>query len=187
VDRGQFAIVHFRPTKDDVIVYCPRRDEIRIHAATKGERELYRNTIGLRLFGDPWYFNRREAYTLKPLREAGIDALDTTGIDGLTRVVLRELEYAFDNPNADVLIHKAEDLFCPDTQRPMGINPIPTEAALLRATFDVYFGKITKPRRVQLRPPNILKLGRHCDTRLVDQWLSERGFRGSVGALEASE
>jgi len=30
---------------------------------------------------------------------------------------------------------------------------------------------------VQIQPPNILKLGRHCDALAVDRWLSMRGFR----------
>jgi hypothetical protein len=34
-----------------------------------------------------------------------------------------------------------------------------------------------KARKVQVRPPNVLKLGRHCDAAAVHQWLSARGFR----------
>ena len=34
-----------------------------------------------------------------------------------------------------------------------------------------------KPRKIQLRPPNVLKLGRYCDAVAIDQWLTARGFR----------
>jgi len=39
-----------------------------------------------------------------------------------------------------------------------------------------------KPRKVQIRPPNILKLGRHCDARLVHRWLSKQKFRTTTQA-----
>jgi len=50
----------------------------------------------------------------------------------------------------------------------------------VRAAFDIYFGDNPKPRKVQVRPPNILKLGRHCDAVLVQHWLSDCGFREIV-------
>src|SRR5438132_1373272 len=79
-------VLHFRPTKDDVVVYSPVRDEIRIHTGTKGERELYQETFGVRLFGDDKYFSERKAYTLEPLRTDALDALDTDGLPGISRV-----------------------------------------------------------------------------------------------------
>jgi len=41
---------------------------------------------------------------------------------------------------------------------------------------------------VHVRPPNTLKLGRYCDASVVQQWLSEKGFRetakaGAVGVV----
>jgi hypothetical protein len=33
------VILHFRPAKDDAVVYCPWRDELRVHAA-KADRRL---------------------------------------------------------------------------------------------------------------------------------------------------
>ena len=41
VSNGKMSVLHFRPAKEDVVVYTPQRDEIRIHAGTKWERELY--------------------------------------------------------------------------------------------------------------------------------------------------
>jgi hypothetical protein len=52
---------------------------------------------------------------------------------------------------------------------------------LVRAAFDVYFAdNEKKPRKVQVRPPNVLKLGRHCDAALVQRWLTERSFRTGI-------
>jgi hypothetical protein len=34
-----------------------------------------------------------------------------------------------------------------------------------------------KPRAIELRPPNILKLGRRCDLATIHHWLLIRNFR----------
>jgi len=170
-------VLHFRPAKDDVVVYSPKRDEIRIHASTKGERELYRTTFGLRLFGDYNYFCNRKTLTLEPLRLLGIDALDVSGIAGLAKIVLRELEIAFDNKHYESVIRRADDLFAAAADAPFDRAAIPAGGRLVRATFDVYFTGCKTPRKVQVKPSNTLKLGRHCDARMVHEWLSEMGFR----------
>jgi len=173
-------VLHFRPTKDDVVVYSPVRDEIRIHTGTKGERELYQETFGVRLFGDDKYFSERKAYTLEPLRTDALDALDTDGLPGISRVVLREIEMAWDGGHNEVVIRKADDIFAAAADRVPERDAIPQGARLVRAAFDFYFGDCAKPRKVQMRVPNILKLGRHCDAALVHQWISARGFRVTV-------
>ncbi len=179
VDQGRFVILHFRPAKDDAVVYCPLRDELRVHARTRSEREFYRDTFGLRLFDNPLYFNTALDYTLEPLREWGVDSLSTNGVEGVKRVVLVEIEYSYNTPNSEVITHRAVDLFSTQHRRPLGANPIPPAVNLLRATFDFYFENMRKPRRVQLRPPNILRFGRACDAGLIELWISLRGFRES--------
>jgi hypothetical protein len=171
-------LLHFRPVKDDVVVYSPARDELRIHAGTKGERELHRRVFGRRLFGDLDYFSQRLAYTLEPLRALGREALDVAGIDGLSRVVLTEYQVALDSDQHEVVTHRADDVFARGCDQPV----IPEGGRLVRAGFEFYFGDDPKPRPVEVRPPNLVKLGRHCDGRLVHRWLSANGFRGRVNA-----
>lgn len=184
VELRRTAVLHFRPAKDDVVVYAPERDELRVHAGTKGERELYRRAFGRRLMGAADYFSERKAYTLEPLRTLGADALDVAGLEGLRRVVLREYEIAFDSRRAGVLIRKADDLFA-GGDGPFGeAASIPATGRLVRAVFDFHFAGAKKPRRVQVRPPNTLKLGRYGDARLVHRWLSAANFRVSVNGHE---
>jgi hypothetical protein len=181
VNEQKTEMLHFRPEKDDVVVYSPELDEIRIHAGTKGERELYRKQFGQRLFGDDDYFSQKKAYTLGPLRTSKADALDVEGVGGdLERVVLREYEVAFDNGFEEVLIRKATDIFAAAEDKLVKRDAIPTGGRLVRATFDLYFAGKKKPRKVQIRTPNTLKLGRHCDTRVVQRWLWKQGFRAVV-------
>lgn len=187
VDQGRIVILHFRPAKDDAVVYCPWRDELRVHAASSSERQYYRSVFGLRLFGSPIYFNLSLDYTLEPLREFGVDALSAAGVEGLKMVVLREIEYEFDTPNSEVINHRGVNLFCTYHRPPLGANPIPAGTKLLHATFDFYFERVSRPRKVQLRPPNTLRYGRACDGRIIEQWISARGFRQSARKSEEIE
>lgn len=180
LEQGKLKMLHFRPAKDDVAVYSPERDEVRIHAGSKGERELYQRTFGMRLFGGDKYFSERKAFTLEPLRADGAAALEWDGAGDVERIVLREIEIAFGGGYNEVIIRKADDVFAAAeaSQR----KAIPDGGRLVRAAFDVYFNGAKKPRKVQIRPPNVLKLGRYCDASVVQRWLSEKGFRETAKA-----
>ena len=88
----------------------------------------------------------------------------------------------WDSAFNDGLVRKSDDVFTSAVAYTRPYAPINETAKLKRAAFDVYFGDSEKPRKVQLRPPNILKLGRHCDARLVHRWLSLKEFRQSAQA-----
>jgi hypothetical protein len=178
VEKQKITFLHFRPAKDDVVVFSPGYDELRIHAATKGERELYRREFGVRLRGDDKYFSERKSFTLEPLRVDGARALKWTGNGNVDRIVLREFEIVRGGGRHDVVIHKADDIFVSAEAR--GEKAFPDGGELVRAAFDVYFGGMKKPHKVQVRPPNILKLGRRCDAAVVQKWLSEKRFQETV-------
>lgn len=171
-------VLHYRPDKDDVAVYSPERDEIRIHAGTKGEREFYRKALGLRLFGDDNHFSERRAYTLDPLRDDGPDALNARGVGNIERIQLVETEIHFGGEFENVEIRKSKDIFA--AAKAEGREPFPPRGKLVRAGFDVSFKGVAKPRKVQLRPPNVLKLGRYCDAVAIQEWLTACDFRANA-------
>ncbi|MDB6034901.1 MAG: uncharacterized protein JWM16_5239 [Verrucomicrobiales bacterium] len=175
IEGGRMRILHYRPAKDDVVVYSPRRDEIRIHTGTKGEREMYQGTFGARLFGNPEQFSVRKAFSLEPLRRDGVMSLDCDAVGGIERIVLRECEISWGGAYNKVTSSKADDIFLEAEAR--GKQAIPEGGRLVKACFDVYFDGGKKPRRVQLRPPNGLRVGRYCDVATLQRWLSEKGFR----------
>jgi hypothetical protein len=170
-----------RSERDDVVVYSSAHDEIRIIARTKGERDLYREQFRLVLRGSRHYCSEHYTYTLNSLRTGGADALDPEGPDGIRKIVLRELEVAWDNgwnnSGCEILIRQAEAVFRCGSNQASDDPLIPADARLIRAAFDLHFTDASKPRPVQIRPPNFLKLGRHCDLLPVDRWLCARGFR----------
>jgi hypothetical protein len=176
VERQKTEVIHYRPEKDDVVVYGPEHDELRINARTKGERQLYRRQFGLCLRGHEEYFSEHRTYTLEPLRTDGPAALDPDGLEGVTRITLREIEVALGNPLNEINTTTADDIFaCAGEDLLEGA--IPAHGRLERAAFDFQFADSESPRPVQIRLPNRLKLGRHCDAPLVHRWLWQRGFR----------
>ncbi len=176
VEDQKSEVIHYRPEKDDVVVYAPDLDEIRIHAATKGEKQLYRDKFGLYLFGQEDFFSESKTYTLEPLR-LGIDALSREGIPEIKEIILREVEMGWPGGFNDGLVRRSDDIFVSAAAYARPFNPINETAKLKRAVFDVYFSDSEKPRKLHIRPPNTLKLGRHCDARLVHRWLSKQKFR----------
>jgi hypothetical protein len=183
VEQWKTEIIHFRPQKDDVVVHSPDFDEIRINARTRGERQMYRRLFGAYLKGDAEHFFDKRTYTLEPLRTDGRDALDSQDVEGIVRVTLREVEIAVESAFNEVFILQADDVFQYAAAANRGA--IPGIGKIQRAAFDFYFEKSERPHPVQIRLPNLLKLGRHCDGRLVNELLSRRGFRVASPAKES--
>ena len=172
-------ILHYRPERDDVVVYSPALDEIRVNARTQGERELYIQQFGLHLRGSLDYFSHRAPYTLEPLRTQGAGALDPDGLQGIANITLRELEILLNNNQRETITRQAEDIFRCAPLDPRQASPIPEDVHLARAIFDVQFAGARKAHPVEIRPPNILKVSRRSDPHAVQDWLLKRGFRKS--------
>lgn len=184
-ENRNVAVMHFRPTTDDIVVFSPQFDELRTHAGTKGEGDLYREVFGTRLFGDALYFSERQTYSLDPLRLDGAESLEP--IPGISKVVLRQVKWTWNNGHNEVFTHEADDVFAAVKDFDPGRLVIPATAKPVEAVFDFYFTGTTKARRVVVRPPNILKLARHCDAALVHAFLRARDFKTSVnGASDAA-
>jgi hypothetical protein len=177
-------ILHYRPERDDVVVYSPALDEIRVNARTQGERELYIQQFGLHLRGSLDYFSHRAPYTLEPLRTQGAGALDADGLQGIANITLRELEILTNNNQRETITRQAEDIFRCAPLDPRQASPIPEDVHLARAIFDVQFAGARKAHPVEIRPPNILKVSRRSDPHAVQDWLLKRGFRKNARKLE---
>jgi hypothetical protein len=178
VEKRRLEILHYRPAKDDVVVYSPERDELRINARTKGEKELYRVLFGCFLTRYGGYFREAKTYTLEPLRVLQEDALECSDIPGLTRVVLTQLDLDLGNGLDQGYTLRADDIFaCQWTHGERGLA-LPAEAQMKRAAFSIHIAGWDKPIEVQIRPPNTLRLARHSAAGLVHKWAAARGFKG---------
>jgi hypothetical protein len=180
INARKTEMILFRPERDDVVVLTPELDELRINARTKGERDLYIRQFGLHLRGSEDYYTRLPTYTLDPLRTAGPDALDPAGCDGISKVRLRELEVWHEEHR---IITRSERCLFETAGGERGESPIPLQGELRRAIFAIEFTGSTRPRPVEIRLPNTLKLGRRCDARLVLSYLSAQRFRRGCGVV----
>jgi len=125
--------------------------------------------------------------TLQPLRTDGPDALDPEGINGITKITLREIEVAYDNVFHEVLIRKADDVFDCAAAAGGHYDPIPANGTLTHAVFEIQFADSAQPRAVVIRPPDTLTLGPGCNSDLVESWLTKRCFRTTAPLPERSE
>lgn len=174
----------YRPGKDDVVVYNVERDEIRIHTGSKAELELYQAEFGQRLRGDAAYFSERKNFVLDPLREDVGKALSVDGLPDIKRITLQELEMAFGGDFDDRTVRKSDDMVASAAQRSKDgkvINAVPDTGKLVRAVFEMEFANCKKPRRVTVRPPDELNVGRQGDVKAVHDWLTKREFRAANG------
>jgi len=183
VDRQRTDTLHFRPRRDDLVVFSSRSNELRVNARTKAERDLYIREFGLHLCGDPDYFSERRPYTLDPLRRFGRDALDPDGVEGIRHIRLCKLAVRLENPLNETITREADDLFACPPLWPFQRSPIPEQGALERALFEIQFTGSLKPCPVEIRVPNVLKLSRRCDPSAVQNWLSLRGFRRAYDSI----
>ena len=168
VEGERVMIRQFRPARDVVVAYSPKRDELRLHGRSARELRMLRELFGWRLFGDLRRFSARRQFTLEPLRTEGAGALIPPMNCGIERIELREWEVEI---GKETLIRKADE----------GRQPaaVPEDGRLTRAVFDVRFTGQKHARKVQVREGNQLRMSRHCDATAVHRWLTERGFRTS--------
>jgi hypothetical protein len=169
-------VMQFRPARDDVVVYWPRFNLIRVNARTSSAIEMYRSAFGAWLFGKEGYF-RPCKYSLEPLRSKGSEILITHEGEAVSKVLLKEIEVSFGREAGEVRVHRAKDLF--DSAR-LAPDAIPRTGELKRAVFEFFVPAYKRSRRVTVRPPNNLSLIGACDPGAVFFWLMRRGFAESV-------
>jgi len=178
LDDGKSSSVFYRPERYDVVVYNPRLGDLRIHAATKGEVELYKTLFGRHLFGEDRYFPSKDKYTLEPLRSDGEASLVCSDIPGIECITLCELEFEQCGFRRNVVRWKSEDVF---GMLNATDEEIPPWARLSKAVFKVLFSGCMRPRTVSIKTSNIAQFQRDDDGRLIDLWLELRGFVVSIG------
>jgi hypothetical protein len=189
IEKGESSSVYFRPEKHDVLVYDVALGELRVNAASKGEKTLYREKFGLHLFGNESHFPNTGKYKLEPLRTDGKASLVCADIDGMEWVKLKEIWYYWGGAESEIEIRKAKDIFAALDLRKRAIPP---KVRIVKASFVVKFEDCETTMTVSVRPPNIAQYTRDDDGAVVEAWLTKRGFtvesasKGKHGKAELS-
>jgi len=179
-NHGTTESIVYRPQQHDVLIYDTALGEIRIHAGSKGERELYRKCFGKYLFNDENFFPGEGKYTLDPLIKYGQNALSTQGVeDHIELVWLKEVEFGW---GAEIEIRKtpSSDLFTTFQKRGFQFKE---NHSLRRAKFSIKFKDSKTPRSVTIQPTNKANYDRDHDSTIIETWLKLRGFinEGTTG------
>lgn len=174
-DDGSSGVALYRPQRHDVVIYDADQDVLAVNADTKGARTLYRETIGLVLFGDTDYFGEGEIFTLAPIRDDGADCLVSGDIDGIDRVRLREVVRVIPGRVPITKITRASDLFAAlgdqaEAEFKYGV--------ILAAKFGVLFRGARQERVVSVSKGSA-RYDRDTDAPAVEAWLGARGFYAS--------
>ena len=163
----------FRRELFDVIVYSPADRELRIHARSKRDCDLYTRAFGSFLFNNEEAFPDAHTYTLQPLVKRGRDALACVHIEGMRSVKLTEFTVAVSGAIKETMTRHATDVFEIPAIRDQGI---PADCRLLKARFEFLFTDARRARAVTVVVPNKAKYKRDTDGELVEKWLHEGGF-----------
>ncbi len=171
-DDGSPGVAFYRPQKHDVVIYDADQDVLAVNADTKGARTLYREKIGLVLFGDKDYFGDGEIFTLAPIRDDGPDCLVCGDIEGIDRVRLREVVRVLPGRIPITEVTRASDLFAAlgdhaDAKFKYG--------TIIAAKFGVLFRGARQERVVNLSKGSA-RYDRDTDAPAVEAWLDARNF-----------
>jgi len=173
MDGTKSSSVLYRPEKFDVLAYDTKLGEIRMNAASKGEKDLYRKQFGKHLFDDEEFFPGQEKYTLEPLRADGADSLKCGDVDGLDWVKLKEVQYYWGGAHNEIEVRKADDIFAAMEKKG---RSMPKKVKIIRASFQVKFTDAKTPRSMTVKPPYAAQYTRDSDSAAIEDWLTKRGF-----------
>lgn len=174
VEDGESVVFVYRPECFNTIVYNAANGEMRVHAGTDGEREMYRQLVGKHLFGSEFLFWGAMKYSCEPLRSDGPASLAVTDVTGIEWARLTEVKCEEDQRDRKVQFsRKSSDLF---QATPTWRDWIPGSAQIVGASFKVKFRHARTPQTISLRPPNMASYSHDGDSALTEQWLRARGF-----------
>ena len=141
----------YRPEGYGLVVYHAGTGELRVHADSKKEQNLFRTAFGLHLFGDANYFQWNSYKFNLNILKTGRESLTWAGLPGIREVRLTELGLAY-GPDDDARHHfAASDVYAEWTRMHCQIPP---EAQIRVATFTVQLDGWDDPVSCTLRPTN---------------------------------
>ena len=165
------AIYH--PERHGLVIYNARAGELRMHADSEREMDLFRVAFGLHLFNDGNFFPESSLkFSLEPLKQ-GRKALAWGGIPGVRSIALKDIEYQVGDGVAARDRTSAPDVFTVFEAREFRI---PAEAEIRMARFLVQFEGEKKPRNFTIRPSNFATFAVDHDAVVLEPWLVRQKF-----------
>ena len=114
--------------------------------------------------------------TLKPLVNRREAALAPDRESRILRIVLHQTVILWHNAFNERTVRIADDLFACAARDGNYYDPLPKGADLVQATIDIFFEDRPEPHRVELIPPDTVRLQDPADAPRVLSLLARRGF-----------
>ena len=163
----------YRPERHGLVIYNAKAGELRVHADSDRETDLFRLAFGMHLFNDGNYFpESSHKFSLNPLKE-GRQSLAWGGMAGIKSITLKEIEYLGAGETSVREKIATADVFRVFEARRF---QIPAEAEIRRARFSVLFEGYDKARNFMIRPSNYATFARDEDATLLEPWLVRQKF-----------
>jgi hypothetical protein len=166
------ATIEIRPVHCDIVRYDAATAWLRVspRSASAGIVERYRRVIGEAFFGDPDFFGKDVACTLRPLQERGQRALDGGGGVAGARVT----ELLWQRGDDQTIWVKAPDCLVAASDMKLPI----TEGEFLEAKIALtLIGRRTTRRTVHVKVPNRIDYPRDVHESAIEEFLVSSGIR----------
>lgn len=159
----------FRPQRHDTVIWDPRRRVLLIHAMTPTDQQQYRQVFGEVYWGSAAYFADDAIYSLAALQQPTVMLSQAFGVT--TSRLVEVVTQLGDNGNTRQLTTGSDLLISARAER----TPNLRRGTIVSAGFLLTFQR-GKPRRVDIRVPNMADYDRDRDGVAVRSWLEANHF-----------
>lgn len=165
----------------DVVVFDRTTGFLKINAPDELV-ELYRKAFSL-LYGNTMtFFEKRDLFTLEPLRSAAATTVSVAGTTGMSSVDLLSVGYSIEEDGAPTDFHVKRKNWYATT---MGTRaPVPSDSKHIKhAIFEVCTAHRKHPRRCRVDHGNTLSFSRDDEAKAFETFLKLRGFARGMDAI----
>jgi hypothetical protein len=165
----------------DVVVFDRVTGVLKVNARDDLQ-ELYRQAMSHIYFGSLTFFEKRDLFTLEPLRSAAAGTVSRDGVDGISTVDLWSVGYSILEDGAPTEYNVRRKQWYSTT---MGTRaPVPPEASSINyAIFEIQASHQRVARRCRVNRGNMLSYSRDDEAKAFETFLRLRGFARGMNAL----
>lgn len=165
----------------DVVVFDRVTGMLKVNTKDKLQ-DLYRQAFSDMYFRDLTFFEKKDIFTLEPLRSGSMDTVSREGVEGVTLVDLYSVSYTVVENFMPTRHDVSRKNWYATTSG--GNPPVPPEATDINfARFEVHLRGQKTPHRCRVDRGNTLSYCRDDQARAFETFLRLRGFARGMDAL----
>ncbi len=172
--NGKTECVYYRPERFDMVVLYPEIAELRLAIYKKAPWiiEAYRTLFGWVFYKDKEYFSNTKVFTLSPLKKNNYGVLTCRDVAGIAEVKLVQCKFKTDDGNL-ITVHGENALHALKHD----VMPHLPKYEIQSAKFKIHFLDSKKERMLTIKSNNTAEFRYDDDGRIIERWLTARGFK----------